>query len=182
MAKLQYKALNKGIELENQLIDQLAEYDERVVNTIANQLEGLEAEYEELKENGNVKTSFNLEEYTNNQRRLKELPDLIGSLHIEKLKAIEDKSKLKDSLCRGIYAELGDEYRTEFDANMKLLQYEFDDALTKLIEVYNQMNEVESDYKHGLYNVIHTRGIYLTIDRYPYVSKILQRHNLNSAK
>lgn len=180
MAKLQYKALNKGMELENKLMDQLREYDEKVVNTMAEELENLEAEYEALKLNGNVMTKFNIDDYQHNQRRLKELPILINDLYRDKLKAIEDKSKLKDNLCKGIYSEVGDEYRAEFNSNMEILIKEYDRVLTKLIELHNQMKTLEYDYKWGLDNVISTKGIYLTINRYPFINKILEKHNLNN--
>lgn len=179
MGKLQYKAYNKAIELEDKLIKQLEEYDENVVNTMAHELENLEAEYEALKINGNVITSFNMNEYLENQRRLKELPTLISDLRRDKLKAIDDKSKLKDSICRGIYTEVGDEYIDEFNSNMEILKDEFDTALTKLISVYRDIEELEKDYKYGLDNVINTKGIYLTINRHPFINEVMRNHNLN---
>lgn len=179
MAKLQYKALNKGIELENKLMEQLKEYDTKVVNTMAEELENLEAEYEALKLNGNVMTEFNIDEYQNNQRRLKELPTLINNLYRDKLKAIEDKSKLKDSLCKGIYSEVGEEYRAEFNSNMEILIKEYDRALTLLIELNKQMETLEYDYKWGLDNVISTKGIYLTLNKDIFINQILGKHNLN---
>ena len=179
MAKLQYKAYNKAVELENKLMEQLAEYDENVIDVMANELENLEAEYEALKLNGNVRTQFNMEEYLENQRRIKELPTLINDLYRDKLKAIEDKSKLKDSLCKGIYSEVGEEYRAEFNSNMEILIKEYDRALTLLIELNKQMETLEYDYKWGLDNVIHTKGIYLTINKDIFVNKILEKHNLN---
>lgn len=179
MAKLQYKALNKGIELENKLMEQLAEYDEKVIDTMAEELENLEAEYEALKLNGNVMTEFNIDEYQHNQRRLKELPTLINDLYRDKLKAIEDKSKLKDSLCKGIYSEVGEEYREEFNSNMEILINQYDKALTQLIELNKQMETLEYDYKWGLDNVISTKGIYLTINKDIFINKTLEKHNLN---
>lgn len=179
MGKLQYKALNKGIELENKLMEQLAEYDEKVIDVMANELEGLEAEYDALKLNGNVRTEFNIDEYQHNQRRIKELPSLISDLRRDKLKAIDDKSKLKDELCRGIYAEIGDEYRDEFNCNMEILKDEYDKALTKLISVYRDIEELEKDYKYGLDNVINTKGIYLNINRHPFINEVMRNHNLN---
>lgn len=179
MAKLQNKYLNKGIELENKLMEQLKEYDTNVVDTMANELKSLEAEYEALKLNGNVRTLFNMDEYLANQRRLKELPTIISDLRRDKLKAIDDKQILKDSLCNGIYAEIGEEYRDEFNSNMEILKVEYDKALTKLIEVNKQMETLEKDYKYGLDNVIHTKGIYLTINRHPFVNEVMTTHNLN---
>lgn len=179
MAKLQYKAYNKAIELENKLMEQLKEYDTKVVNTMAEELENLEAEYEALKLNGNVRTSFNMEEYLENQRRIKELPTLISDLQRDRIKAIEDRKILKDELCRGIYKEVGEEYRAEFNSNMEILKDEFDKALTQLIELNKQMETLEYDYKWGLDNVISTKGIYLTINKDIFVNKILEKHNLN---
>ena len=177
--KLQYKALNKGIELENKLIEQLAEYDTKVIDAMSEQLENLEAEYDALKLNGNVMTEFNIDEYQHNQRRIKELPTLINDLYRDKLKAIEDKSKLKDSLCKGIYSEVGEEYRAEFNSNMEILINQYDKALTQLIELNKQMETLEYDYKWSLDNVINTKGIYLTINKDIFVNKILEKHNLN---
>ena len=179
MAKLQNKYLNKGIELENKLMEQLKEYDTNVVDTMANELKSLEAEYEALKLNGNVRTLFNMDEYLENQRRLKELPTLIYDLKRDKLKAIDDKSKLKDELCRGIYAEVGDEYIDEFNSNMETLKAEYDRVLTKLISVYRDIEKLEKDYKYGLDNVINTKGIYLTINRHPFINEVMRNHNLN---
>lgn len=180
ITKLKYKVYNKGIDLEIKLIEQLEEYDEKVVSLMAKELESLEAEYEHLKLNGNVITSFNINEYQQNQRRLKELPLLISDLRRDKLKAIEDRQALKDSLCKGIYAEIGKDYIEEFNSNMEVLKYEYDKALTKLIEVDKQMEEMEREYNYGLKNVIKTKGIYLTINRYPFINQIMEDHNLNN--
>lgn len=179
MAKLQYEVLNKGIELENKLMEQLAEYEEKVVNTMSNELRNLENEYEALKLNGNVRTDFNIDEYLENQRRIKELPTLISDLQRDKLNAIEDKSKLKDQLCRGIYKEVGEEYKAEFNSNMEILINDYDKALTKLIELNNKIETLEDDYKWGIENVISTKGIYLTISKDVFISDILEKHNLN---
>lgn len=180
MKKLQYDALNRGIELESKLMEQLEEYDTKVIDVMAEELENLEAEYEALKLNGNVMTEFNIDEYQYNQRRLKELPTLISDLYRDKLKAIEDKSKLKDSLCKGIYSEVGAEYRAEFNSNMETLINEYDKALTKLIEVNKQMEALEYDYNNGLDNVIATKGIYMTINRHPFINEVMDKHNLNN--
>lgn len=177
--KLQYEAYNKAVELENKLMDQLKEYDTKVVNTMAEELENLEAEYEALKLNGNVRTDFNMDEYLENQRRIKELPTLISDLQRDRIKAIEDKKILKDELCRGIYKEVGEDYRTEFNSNMEILINKYDEALTQLIELNNQMKNLEYDYKWGLDNVISTKGIYLTLNKDIFINKILEKHNLN---
>lgn len=179
MVKLQYGALNKGIELEKRMVEQLEEYDEKVVDAMTNELEKLESEHADLIKNGNVRTDFNIIEYQENQKRLKELPQLISDLRRDKIKAIEDKSKLKDSLCKGIYTEIGDDYREEFNSNMENLKAEYDKALTKLIEVNKQMNVLEQDYQYGLENVIRTQGIYLTLDKAPYIYDVMRNHNLS---
>lgn len=180
MAKLQHKALNKGIDLESKLMEQLTEYDTKVIDVMTDELKSLEAEYEALQLIGNVRTEFNIEKYLDNQRRLKELPILISDLNRDRLKAIEDKSKLKDSICRGIYAEVGDEYRAEFNSNVETMVAEYDKALTKLIEVNKQMEALESEYKYGLQNVIATKGIYLSLNVQPFINEVMSEHNLNN--
>lgn len=179
MAKLQYKVLNKGIELESKLMEQLAEYDEKVIDAMTVELERLEAEYDALKLKGNVRTDFNMEEYLANQRRLKELPTLISDLQRDRLKAIDDKSKLKDSLCKGIYADVGEEIREEFKSNMDILQSGLDEALTEVIKIYKQMRELDNSYNDAISNVIATSGIYLTMAHEPYFNKVLSEHGLN---
>lgn len=177
--KLQYEAYNKAVALENKLMEQLKEYDEKIVNTMANELDNLEAEYEALKLNGNVRTDFNMDEYLVNQRRIKELPTLISDLQRDRIKAIEDRKILKDELCRGIYKEVGEDYRAEFNSNMEILINEYDKALTQLIELNKQMETLEYDYKWGLDNVISTKGIYLTLNKDIFINQILEKHNLN---
>lgn len=179
MGKLQDKYLNKGIELEEKLAEQLDEYDEKVIHKMTDELEKLEAEHEQLKLNGNVRTEFNIDEYFQSQKRLKELPTLISDLNRDRLKAIEDKSKLKESICRGIYAEIGDGFREEFNSNMEILKSDFDKSLTATIKYYNEMKDLDNIYNSALCNTIRTKGIYMTLEYEKYFIEILRKHNLN---
>lgn len=179
MEKLKYEIYNKGIQMEEQLYNQLQNYDEVVVGVVDEKLAALKKEREELQINSNVisiDTDMNV--YLENQQRLKELPTLIFDTENERLKAINNKKNYQDKLCKGIYQEIGGEYAAEYNENMQILSNEYKKYLTKMIELHKEMEQLERDYKFGLNTVINTKGVYLTIDKYPYINKIHSEHNI----
>lgn len=179
MSKMKYDMYNKGIEMEQQLYNQLENYDSAIVGVVDEKLKALKKEYEELKVNSNVigiDTDMNI--YLNNQQRLKELPLIIDDTERERLKLIENKKEFKDKLCKGIATEIGVDYAAEFDKNMKQLTTEYNKHLTKLIELHNQMEEMERDYNNALFEIIHTKGIHITMNKAPYINNVHAQHNI----
>lgn len=164
MKKLQYKALQKGIELETKIGEQLKEYDEKIINTMTTELEGLKAEYEDLKVTANVKDVFNLDNYLAKQNRLRELPHLIDNLHRDRLKAIADREQLQKDLCINVYKEIGAEYEKEYFENADILKSELDALAEKYNEVCSKIDDITDKYNDGLYNVRSTKGVYMTLN------------------
>ncbi|SJP68436.1 Uncharacterised protein [Clostridioides difficile] len=180
MAKLQYEVLNKGIEMEEQLYAQLNSYDDKVVGAVDKQIADLKAELEHLTVTANkITLDTDMDEYMANQQRLKELPNLIVDAERERLKLINNKQSYKEDICKGIYREVGSEYVAEFSSNMEALMKEYDKALSTMIAIDKQMRELEADYKNGLYSVMHTKGVYMTIDRASKMYGLHSDHNLN---
>ena len=180
MAKLQYEVLNKGIEMEEQLYDQLNNYDEKLVGLVDKHIAELKAELEHLTLNANkITLDTDMDVYMANQQRLKDLPNLILDAERERLKLIENKKSYKDDICKGIYREIGSDYVEEFNSNLDALIKEYDKALSTMIAIDKQMRELETEYNNGLYTVIHTKGVYMGISRTPKMFKLHSEHNLN---
>lgn len=181
MAKLQYGVLNKGIEMEEQLEAQLNSYDDKVVGAVDKQIADLKAELENLTLNANVITlDTDMDEYMANQQRLKELPNLIVDVERERTKLVDNRQSYKEDICKGIYREIGSEYVAEFNDNMEALMKEYDKALSTMIAIDKQMRALETEYKNGLYTVMSTKGVYMTIDRASMMYRLHSEHNLNN--
>lgn len=163
MAKLQYKALNKGIELETKIDEQLKEYDEKIINAMTTELAKLKAEYEELKVTANVRDVFDLDGYIAKQNRLRELPHLIDNLQRDRLKAINDKEQLQNDLCINVYKEFGADYQKEYFDNREILEKELDELAKKYNEIGNQIADMTTKYNDGLHTVIGTKGVYMGV-------------------
>ena len=94
MSKLKYEIYNKAIGLEQQLYNQLDNYDDVIVGVVSDRLKSLKTEYEELKINSNViGIDTDMHEYLNKQQRLKELPTIIADTEREKIKLIKNKEE-----------------------------------------------------------------------------------------
>lgn len=181
MAKLQFEVLNKGITMEDQLFSQLENYDTKVVGALDSHIKELKAELQHLTLTANqITLDTDMDEYMVNQQRLKELPKLIEDAERERLKVINNRENYKEDVCKGIYNDLGSDYVAEFDSNMEALCKEYDKALTTLISLDKQMRELESQYKDGLYTVMGTKGVYMTIDRASKLYHLHSKHNLNN--
>ena len=181
MAKLQYEVLDKGIEMEEQLYAQLDSYNEKVVGAVDKQIADLKAELEHLTVAANkITLDTDMDEYMANQQRLKELPNLIVDVERERVKLVNNRQSYKDDICKGIYREIGSKYIAEFDANMEALMKEYDKALSTMIAVDKQMRELETKYKNGLYNVMSTKGVYMSVDRASKMYRLHSEHNLNA--
>lgn len=179
MSKLKYEIYNKAIGLEQQLYNQLDNYDDVIVGVVSDRLKSLKTEYEELKINSNViGIDTDMHEYLNKQQRLKELPTIIADTEREKIKLIKNKEEYKDKLCKGIAAEIGEEYAAEFNENIKILSSEYNKHLTKLIELHNKMEEMEADYNAALFETINTKGVYITINKAAPINNIHLEHNV----
>ena len=179
MSKLKYEIYNKAIEMEQQLYNQLENYDDVIVGVVSDRLKSLKTEYEELKINSNViGIDTDMHEYLNKQQRLKELPTIIADTEREKIKLIKNKEEYKDKLCKGIAAEIGEEYAAEFNENIKILSSEYNKHLTKLIELHNKMEEMEADYNAALFETINTKGVYITINKAAPINNIHLEHNV----
>ena len=179
MSKLKYEIYNKAIGLEQQLYNQLDNYDGVIVGVVSDRLKSLKTEYEELKINSNViGIDTDMHEYLNKQQRLKELPTIIADTEREKIKLIKNKEEYKDKLCKGIAAEIGEEYAAEFNENIKILSSEYNKHLTKLIELHNKMEEMEADYNAALFETINTKGVYITINKAAPINNIHLEHNV----
>lgn len=179
MSKLKYEIYNKAIGIEQQLYDQLDNYDDVIVGVVDEKLKALKTEYEELKINSNViGIDTDMHEYLNKQQRLKELPTIIADTEREKIKLIKNKEEYKDKLCKGIAAEIGEEYAAEFNENIKILSSEYNKHLTKLIELHNKMEEMEADYNAALFETINTKGVYITINKAAPINNIHLEHNV----
>lgn len=179
MSKLKFEMYNKGIEMEQQLYNQLDKYDDAIVGVVSDRLKSLKTEYEELKINSNViGIDTDMNEYLNKQQRLKELPTIIADTEREKIKLIKNKEEYKDKLCKGIAAEIGEEYAAEFNENIKILSSEYNKHLTKLIELHNKMEEMEADYNAALFETINTKGVYITINKAAPINNIHLEHNV----
>lgn len=179
MSKLKYEIYNKAIGLEQQLYNQLDNYDDVIVGVVSDRLKALKTEYEELKINSNViGIDTDMHEYLNKQQRLKELPTIIADTEREKIKLIKNKEEYKDKLCKGIAAEIGEEYAAEFNENIKILSSEYNKHLTKLIELHNKMEEMEADYNAALFETINTKGVYITINKAAPINNIHLEHNV----
>lgn len=163
MAKLQHKALNKGIELETKIEEQLKEYDEKIINAMTTELAKLKAEYNELKVTANVRDVFDLDGYIAKQNRLRELPHLIANLDSDRLKAINDKEQLQNDLCINVYKEFGAEYEKEYWDNREKLEKELDELAKKYNEIGNQIADMTTKYNDGLHTVIGTKGVYMGV-------------------
>lgn len=179
MSKLKYEIYNKGVEAEQKLYNQLDNYDNVIVGVVSDRLKSLKTEYEELKINSNViGIDTDMNEYLNKQQRLKELPTIIADTEREKIKLIKNKEEYKDKLCKGIAAEIGEEYAAEFNENIKILSSEYNKHLTKLIELHNKMEEMEADYNAALFETINTKGVYITINKAAPINNIHLEHNV----
>lgn len=179
MSKLKYEIYNKGVEAEQKLSNQLDNYDGVIVGVVDEKLKALKTEYEELKINSNViGIDTDMNEYLNKQQRLKELPTIIADTEREKIKLIKNKEEYKDKLCKGIAAEIGEEYAAEFNENIKILSSEYNKHLTKLIELHNKMEEMEADYNAALFETINTKGVYITINKAAPINNIHLEHNV----
>lgn len=179
MSKLKYEIYNKGVEAEQKLYNQLDNYDNAIVGVVSDRLKSLKTEYEELKINSNViGIDTDMHEYLNKQQRLKELPTIIADTEREKIKLIKNKEEYKDKLCKGIAAEIGEEYAAEFNENIKILSSEYNKHLTKLIELHNKMEEMEADYNAALFETINTKGVYITINKAAPINNIHLEHNV----
>lgn len=179
MSKLKYEIYNKGVEAEQKLSNQLDNYDDVIVGVVSDRLKSLKTEYEELKINSNViGIDTDMHEYLNKQQRLKELPTIIADTEREKIKLIKNKEEYKDKLCKGIAAEIGEEYAAEFNENIKILSSEYNKHLTKLIELHNKMEEMEADYNAALFETINTKGVYITINKAAPINNIHLEHNV----
>lgn len=179
MSKLKYEIYNKGVEAEQKLYNQLDKYDDAIVGVVSDRLKSLKTEYEELKINSNViGIDTDMNEYLNKQQRLKELPTIIADTEREKIKLIKNKEEYKDKLCKGIAAEIGEEYAAEFNENIKILSSEYNKHLTKLIELHNKMEEMEADYNAALFETINTKGVYITINKAAPINNIHLEHNV----
>lgn len=179
MSKLKYEIYNKGVEVEQKLYNQLDNYDNAIVGVVSDRLKSLKTEYEELKINSNViGIDTDMNEYLNKQQRLKELPTIIADTEREKIKLIKNKEEYKDKLCKGIAAEIGEEYAAEFNENIKILSSEYNKHLTKLIELHNKMEEMEADYNAALFETINTKGVYITINKAAPINNIHLEHNV----
>ena len=179
MSKLKYEIYNKGVEAEQKLYNQLDNYDNAIVGVVSDRLKSLKTEYEELKINSNViGIDTDMHEYLNKQQRLKELPTIIADTEREKIKLIKNKEEYKDKLCKGIAAEIGEEYAAEFNENIKILSSEYNKHLTKLIELHNKMEEMEADYNAALFETINTKGVYITINKAAPINNIHLEHNI----
>lgn len=179
MSKLKYEIYNKGVEAEQKLYNQLDNYDNAIVGVVSDRLKSLKTEYEELKINSNViGIDTDMNEYLNKQQRLKELPTIIADTEREKIKLIKNKEEYKDKLCKGIAAEIGEEYAAEFNENIKILSSEYNKHLTKLIELHNKMEEMEADYNAALFETINTKGVYITINKAAPINNIHLEHNV----
>lgn len=163
MKKLQYKALQKGIELETKIEEQLNEYDEKIINAMTTELSKLKAEYEELKVTANVRDVFDLDSYIAKQNRLRELPHLIANLDSDRLKAIEGKDQLQNNLCLNVYREFGSEYEKEYWDNREILEKELDELAKKYNEIGNQISDMTTKYNDGLHTVISTKGVQMGV-------------------
>lgn len=179
MSKLKYEIYNKAIGLEQQLYNQLDNYDDVIVGVVSDRLKSLKTEYEELKINSNViGIDTDMHEYLNKQQRLKELPTIIADTEREKIKLIKNKEEYRNKLCKGIAAEIGEEYAAEFNENIKILSSEYNKHLTKLIELHNKMEEMEADYNAALFETINTKGVYITINKAAPINNIHLEHNV----
>ena len=179
MEKLKFEIYNKAIGLEQKLYSQLDNYDSSIVGVVNENLAALKTEYEELKVNSNViDINTDMKDYLNKQQRIKELPVIIADTERERLKLINNKEEYKNKLCKGIAAEIGQEFTTEFNNNMKILSSQYEKHLTKMIEIYNEMEELERDYEAALFETIHTKGIYISVNKHPYINKVHGQHNV----
>lgn len=164
MEKLQYIALNKGIELETKIEEQLNEYDEKIINVMTTELSKLKAEYEDLKVTANVRDVFDLDGYIAKQNRLRELPHLIDNLHRDRLKAIEGKEQLQKDLCISVYNEIGAEYQKEYFDNTDILKSELDALADKYNEICSMIDDITDKYNGGLHTVKGTKGVYMAFN------------------
>lgn len=181
MAKLKSKMLNIGYEKEVAMWEQLNKYDEDVVGAVDTQIKDLKEELEHLTLTANTITvGMDMNEYMKNQQRLKDLPNLIMEAERERLSLINNKDSFQAEVCKSIYKEIGEDYSAEFADNMETLVAEYDVALTKLIAVYRQMEQLERDYDDNLHTVLNTKGVYASLLKAPYINKINETHNLNN--
>ena len=179
MEKLKFEIYNKAIGLEEKLYNQLDNYDGAIVGVVNENLAALKTEYEELKVNSNViDVNTDMKDYLNKQQRIKELPVIIADTEREKIKLINNKEEYKNKLCKGIAAEIGQEFAAEFNDNMKILSSQYEKHLTKMIEIYKEMEELERDYNAALFETIHTKGIYITINKSPFINQVHAEHNV----
>ena len=176
--KLKNTMLKKAEGQITKLYDARESYDKEVIEAMSEELESLKKEYEELKLNSNVITSFNKDEYFKKQARLKELPEIINKLEADLIKAHSDKEEFKSGLCKNIYNEIGADIREEYNNNIDVLLTAFDEHLTELISVYKEMEQLTKEYNNTLYDVITTNGIYLSFGHDVKYNKIKASHNL----
>ncbi|MCR8745231.1 hypothetical protein [Romboutsia lituseburensis] len=169
-------------EHQNKLYEALDNYDIDVIEAMSKELETLNAEYEELKLTANKITSFNRDEYFKNQARLKELPQLILQLERDKVKAHADKEGFKDSICRNIKDTIGTEIQEEYNNNLNVLLTAFDKTLIELISIYKDMEQLTSSYNTSMYEVLHTKGIYMSMSHISGVNEIKDSHNMGGGR
>lgn len=180
MSKIKLKniAFKKAEEQQNKLYEALDQYDINVIEAMSGELEKLKEEYEYLKLNGNVITDFNKDEYFKKQARLKELPQIIVQLEKDKMKAINDKDSFKNAICLNIYKNIGNDVSEEYNSNLDVLLNIFDEHLTGLISVYREMEQLTSNYKYSVGEVLRTKGVYMSIDHIYKVNQIKNSHNM----
>ena len=176
--KLKDAMLKQAEEQQNKLDEALNNYDIEVIEAMSKELDNLKLEYEELVPVANKMTSFNKDEYFKNQARLKELPELIQQLERDKIKAYTDKEEFKSALCHSIYNNIGDAVKEEYTNNVDALLNIFDESLTELISIYKEMEKLTNSYNNTLYDVLHTKGIYLNLSHNIGLNQIKDSHNM----
>ena len=179
MEKLKFEIYNKAIGLEQKLYSQLDNYDSSIVGAVNENLAALKTEYEELKVNSNViDINTDMKDYLNKQQRIKELPVIIADTEREKIKLIKNKEEYKNKLCKGIAAEIGQEFAAEFNENIKILSNKYNKHLTKMIELHKEMEQLERDYNAALFETINTTGVYITLNKSAAINGIHSNHNI----
>ena len=179
MEKLKFEIYNKAIGLEQQLYNQLDNYDNAIVGVVDENLTALKKEYEELKVNSNViDVNTDMKDYLNKQQRIKELPGIIADTERERIKLIKNREEYRNKLCKGIASEIGQEFAAEFNENMKILSNKYNRHLTKMIELHKEMEQLERDYNAALFETIHTKGVYITLNKSAAINDVHSKHNV----
>lgn len=178
--KLKRDELTKAKNLIANMYNELEKFTETNINVHSKKLEELKKEEQHLKINGNViNEEIGMAEYLENQKRLKELPieisELQGGINLAK----DRKEEMTAELSLLVYKQTNDAINKEFDIHMCELQKELFEHFKEISKIVTEMTNITDEYTDALMPISGTRGVYIDMSAYNYISPVADVFNVN---